>query len=65
MHREILDTLTRCPRCGMADAVAVLVWETDDAGEPRAVARGERLPHSEAECERFQALERETWPTLW
>lgn len=63
--QEVDRILDRCRDCGLPVHYAVWFVEHGEDGEARSGVRGERVPHSRAECQSTQALMKETWPRLW
>lgn len=66
MHEPEIDRVhTRCKRCGQATHFVVNYADHGEDERYRLVARVEGTDHTRDECERFERLEREQWPTLW
>lgn len=60
-----IHPLERCKDCGAVTLQLRHDDADDDFGAGYAVFSRIVVPHKRRECEAFQRLERETWPTLW
>lgn len=57
--------IDRCGECGCVTRFLVVEGLQDDYGPADVAITSQTVPHSSRECAAFQALEKETWPTLF